>query len=373
MVALIVSYLVVAYLLAPRAIFRLWSGIFLPLRFERTRSDEIAFAFWISIVPLFVAWFGMASILGPPGHGTIRDYKEVFAASYQESVFASDPERFWRSTQSVMLAQLEFLLLYYFLVLAEAVTFVFLVRMYGRWKSFRPYRWLVEEVFLRRVNEWHVLLTDFNFPRKPKRRVVADLLTQEDHLYQGDVADHFTDSDGALSGLVLENPRRFDRPGYLRAKEKGGTIEVEDYWKDIPGENLFVPGEKILSLNLRYEPTPSEAAETATRELIKSGEGLKVEVPIGLEPDPTISIIGRRKRARKARGTASLRCPICASHNVPALGLPQILADGSEHWDVSCFGCDKQNGVRRQFHRVPADDRQEPCPQSCPYYGKYPG
>jgi len=197
MVALIISYFVLAYLLAPRAIFRLCSGLFLPLKFERTRSDEIAFAFWISVIPLLIAWFGMLAFLGPLAQGTVRDYKEVFAASYVESAFARDTEKFWRSIQSVWLAQSEFFLFYYFLVLGEAVSFVALVRMYGRWKRFRPYARLVEEVLLRGVNEWHVLLTVFNFPSKPKRRVVADLLTQEDHLYQGDVANHFIDRDGA--------------------------------------------------------------------------------------------------------------------------------------------------------------------------------
>jgi hypothetical protein len=94
MVALIVSYFFLAYVLAPRAIFRLCSGIFLPLRFERTRSDEIAAAFWISVAPLFVTWLGMLTLVGPPAHGTVRHYKEVFEASYLESAFASDPEKF---------------------------------------------------------------------------------------------------------------------------------------------------------------------------------------------------------------------------------------------------------------------------------------
>jgi hypothetical protein len=95
------------------------------------------------------------------------------------------------------------------------------------------------------VNEWHVLLTHFNFPSKPKRTVVADLLTQENHLYQGDIADYFTNSDGALSGVVLENPRRFDRPGYSNAKDKGGAIDVEDYWKDIRAKISLCLGKKF--------------------------------------------------------------------------------------------------------------------------------
>jgi hypothetical protein len=275
MVALIISYFFLAYLLAPRAIVRLFSGLFLPLKFERSRSDEIAVAFWLSAIPLLISLTVIFVI--PPTAGTVRDYKAVFAASYIESAFVKDPEGFWRSLQAAGLAQLKFVGLYYSLVLGEAIAFVVLLRMYGSWKRFPPYRKLVQEILLRGVNEWHVLLTDFNFPSRPKRRVLADLLTQEDHLYQGEVADYFTDSDGALSGLVLVSPRRFDRAGYLRARKKGDDVETPDYWKDIPGENLFVPGGKILSLNLRYEPTPIEAAETATEQL--RSEGLRVEVP----------------------------------------------------------------------------------------------
>jgi hypothetical protein len=368
MVALIISYFFLAYLLAPRAIFRLCSGLFLPLKFERSRSDEIAVAFWLSVIPLLIS-FGVF-VVAPPTQSTVRDYKTVFAASYIESAFARDPEGFWRSLQNVGLAQLKFVGLYYSLVFGEAFIFVVLLRMYGSWKRFPPYRKLVQEVLLRGVNEWHVLLTDFNFPSKPKRKVIADLMTQEDHLYQGDVAD-FIDKDGGLSGLVLVSPRRFDRPGYLRAREKVDDVEVADYWKDIPGENLYVPGEKILSLNLRYEPTPIEAAETATRQL--SREGLKVEVPTETPMNRVASILVRQARARKARGSASMRCPVCSSKNIAPFAPPQMLSAGGEHWDVSCLNCDEQKGAPRQYHRFPADDHQERCPESCPYYGKYSG
>ena len=64
MVALIISYFFLAYLLAPRAIFRLCSGLFLPLKFERSRSDEIAVAFWLSVIPLLIS-FGVF-VVAPP-------------------------------------------------------------------------------------------------------------------------------------------------------------------------------------------------------------------------------------------------------------------------------------------------------------------
>src|SRR5579871_4677179 len=116
MVALLASYFLLAYLLAPRAIFRLFSGVFLPLKFERSRSDEIAVAFWISAGPLLVAWLIGRALLGPPAIGTLRDYKEVFASSYVDSAFAGNPERFWGALKSVWLLQREFLVLYYALV-----------------------------------------------------------------------------------------------------------------------------------------------------------------------------------------------------------------------------------------------------------------
>jgi hypothetical protein len=299
------------------------------------------------------------AIVGPPSQGTVHDYKEVFAASYRDSIFAADPDKFWRSVEDVWSAQEEFLGLFYLLVLVEAVGFVVLVRMYGNWKTFRPYGWIVEEVLLRGVNEWHVLLTDFNFPDKPKRKVAADLLTQEDHLYQGNVADYFTDSEGGLSGLVLEKPRRFDRPGYLTAKEKekeGCPVQAGDYWKPIRGENLFVPGEKILSLNLRYEgeATPEDAAEIATRELVESGDLLRVEVPTEAERNMAI----RLPRV----------CKNCGQETLPE-HRGESAQDGAQHYDLICAA-----GHKTQLHFLvtnplsTADVRPTDCLAGCQFH-----
>jgi hypothetical protein len=223
---------------------------------------------------------------GRPSSKIVDDCKDVFAASYSEAAFNRAPAKFWGSMSRVLLGQAKFLFeLYYPLVLLEASLFVLLVRQYGNWRAkSRPYEWFVQQMLLRGVNEWYLLLTVANFPSRPARKVAADVLTSEDHLYEGDVAAYFTDSEGGLSGLSLVNPRRFDRPGYLRAKEReittGATTEAKTFWKEIPGQALYIPREKILSINLRYPVEPIEDAENATRELRDSGIRLKVEIDV---------------------------------------------------------------------------------------------
>ncbi|HEX4210464.1 MAG TPA: hypothetical protein VHY56_08730, partial [Candidatus Binataceae bacterium] len=58
------------------------------------------------------------------------------------------------------------------------------------------------------------------------------------------------------------------------------STEAKAFWKDIPGQALYVPREKILTLNLRYPTvgTAEDAALSATKELQDSGIELKVEI-----------------------------------------------------------------------------------------------
>lgn len=111
MVALFVSYFLVAYLLIPRAIFQL-VDVWLPLKFQRTRTEEVTFAAWICLVSLI---FGLLLIwaLSEPHSGDSRtDYKLIFAGSYSEGAFESSQIQFWPSLWKVAVAQFEFLLIY---------------------------------------------------------------------------------------------------------------------------------------------------------------------------------------------------------------------------------------------------------------------
>ena len=110
-------------------------------------------------------------------------------------------------------------------------------------------------------------------------RVAVDVLTAEDHLYDGYVGDYFLDTNGELSGLLLTEPRRFDRQGYLEAKRNDSTANAVSFWRTIPGRNMYVPRDKILNMNLRY-PKPDETgktlAERANRQLAQAGLQLEL-------------------------------------------------------------------------------------------------
>jgi hypothetical protein len=277
MIALLVSYFLLAYLLAPRVIFRAIVSS-LPLKFQRTRSEEISFAIWIAAIPLACLWL-LLLVVGLPSSTIWTECKDLFAASYSEAIFAKDPEQFWTAIRVVSPRQLQFLVFYYLLVVVEASIFILLVKQYGTWRKWRPYEWFVENFLLSGINEWYLLLTVANFPRQPKRKVAVDLLTTEDHLYQGDLADYFVDSDGSLSGLYLENPRRFSRHEYLRAKEKDSTVTPDSFWKGLAGGYLYIPNAHILNLNVRYPLTELPSA-TPTTLILKNGMKIKLQIMV---------------------------------------------------------------------------------------------
>jgi hypothetical protein len=277
MIALLVSYFLLAYLLAPRVIFRATASS-LPLKFQRTRTEEISFAIWIAAIPLACLWLLILGI-GPPSAPIWTECKDLFSASYSETIFAKDPEKFWTAIRVLSPRQFRFLGLYYLLVVVEARIFMLLVNNYGTWRKWQLYEWFVENLLLSGINEWYLLLTVANFPREPKRKVVIDLLTSEDHLYQGDLADYFVNSDGSLSGLYLENPRRFSRHEYLSAKEKDPAATPDSFWKGLAGGSLYIPSVHILNLNVRYPfiELPTAMPTTLT---LKDGTKIKIQIMI---------------------------------------------------------------------------------------------
>ncbi len=95
--------------------------------------------------------------------------------------------------------------------------------------------------------------------------MVSDVLTIEDHLYQGIVKDYFLSSDGELTGIFLGSPFRFRRKEYDAQKERDPSTKVEDFWVPVPGHNLYVPKEKILNLNLLYPPAGYKLPGNATK------------------------------------------------------------------------------------------------------------
>jgi len=78
-------------------------------------------------------------------------------------------------------------------------------------------------------------------------------MTSDRHLYRGTIENHFVDKDGELRGLLLKNAKRFKYAQLEADRKFGKDMPTERYWKEIPGSNLYIPFEKTVTLNLRYE------------------------------------------------------------------------------------------------------------------------
>jgi hypothetical protein len=119
------------------------------------------------------------------------------------------------------------------------------------------------------------------WPPKPERKVMADLLTSDDHLYRGQVVGHEVDTDGNLRGVLISESLRFDRRSYLKDKDKdsGAAVNPDDYWKKIPGKNLFIFADKLATLNLSYLP-PTSTIPGILQQLLKK---LKIDAQVSVE------------------------------------------------------------------------------------------
>jgi hypothetical protein len=257
MLALLASYLIIAYFLIPSRVFRV-AGFFLKLKkFHRTQVEEITFASLFALLPFSVVVFsGLLIEMVVPSFASVSsaDYKIVLVAAYSEEWFRNNLDSFWPALPRVVSSQIWFLIPYYALCFLEMGVFVALVKKWGDWHQSHPkYRYWVGKL-LGNISQWDMMLTDFNFPEAEQRIAVADALVAEAGLCQGFVKTYFVDENGELSGLFLSSPYRFNRKDYRAARKKDKNANIEDFWVRIPGENLYIPKEKILNLNIWYPP-----------------------------------------------------------------------------------------------------------------------
>jgi hypothetical protein len=268
-IALVISALIAVYLLIPNAWFRFVLGLFVPLRVFQDRKTEdltravvtLGFVFLAALVAVrFIPWVD-SHPLNFPDTARLRssDYRIVFGGLYSEVSFKESGVTFWDSLSRSVDRQLRVIFWYYILVTIWAVSAGWLSKNYYRFRRNRLYSLFADLYLLPHISQWYVLLKPFIFG--PGTVVRADVLMSDDTLYSGDVADHFLDKDGTLSGLFLTNPVRFDRRYYLRDKDTWGMTRPRAfYWHAIPSAKLYLVGDKIVNLNLNYSsPTAIEA------------------------------------------------------------------------------------------------------------------
>lgn len=270
MLALLTTYLIVAYILIPGVLFRLPASLFIRLRlFQLTKTQEATFGCFVSLLPFLLALFFVWHVpiaRNRPFSLPNRDLQE-YKDDYRRAltlVVAEDPSKLLQSTpgqpskyalsmNNLEHRQFRFLTWYYVFITCEGVLFGYMARKYGDWSDIRIYEWVARKFLLSNVSEWQLLLTDFTFPKKPKRDVFADVLC-DDHLYRGRVGDYFLDTSGGLSGIFMKNVERFRSKEFEEARRGPDRVQAdkEQFWSEIPGANFYIPADKITNLNVRF-------------------------------------------------------------------------------------------------------------------------
>ena len=268
MIALSLSILFALYILIPYALFRFLLGLFVPLRvFEERRTEDLTRA----VVTLAILYgIALALVWYFPGFKhhplcfadspSLRtyDYETVMGSLYSETTFKENSIPFWGALVRTAERQGRLLCWYYLLVLGAGLAAGVGCKRYGRFKHIKIFAILADLYLMPHISQWYVILTAFAFP--DSRTVVrADVLMVDGTLYHGDVADHYLNKDGNLSGLFLANPTRFDRRALMREREAwGSNRSASKYWRTIPSAKLYLVADKIVNLNLHYEsPTPT--------------------------------------------------------------------------------------------------------------------
>ncbi len=298
MIALVTTYFLVFYILIPGALFRFLTSWLVPLKlFERTRTQEATFAVGVALLPFLMAvyavWHLPVAMHSPfrivegtnaerrqDYHRVIRlmtasDASKLLGAAVEQAAANADQEANWRALNRVLRRQARFLSWFFIAVAGEALLFGFLARKYGNWQDAREHGWrrlrnaiyrpLARKILLPNISEWHMLLTDFNWPKQKDFLVVVDILQTDGLLYKGEVSSYFLDSNGKLTGILLKSVVRFDRQAFHDARDRSrgsaedgldlvDRVSADDFWKEIPSRNFYIGQSVISNLNVRFAP-----------------------------------------------------------------------------------------------------------------------
>jgi hypothetical protein len=265
MLALIASAVLGLYVFFPDFVFTRITSQFVELKkYQRSKIEDIVAGLGAVAVP-FIAALLASHVTWFFGHwpmpdsetvtGKWADYKTVLSASYSESYFNLHEHEFWTAVHHVLNNQIRFLYWNYAFLVLEAWGVRAATKYFGSLRTYKLYRALIGDTLLRRSSHWYVLFRAFMFPPNRKPKVMLDVMTTGNHLYDGELADYFVDSSGNLSEILLKDFRRFRFADYERARERaraeGKRAKTEDYWTTIPGSNFLIPYDRIANINIR--------------------------------------------------------------------------------------------------------------------------
>lgn len=262
MIALIASALLGLYIFLPDFLFNRFAAPYVRLKkLERSKIEDIAAGVTVALIPfLFTlvltkfSWFfgHWPWPIDEPASAKATDYRIVLSGLYSDSYFNAHYSEFWNSLSHVRVHQARFLFWNYVFLAIEIAFVVATTIFFGSLHRYWIYRITIGKSLLRRASHWHVLLTPFLFPWRQKPRVMVDVFTTDNHLYDGEVADFFVDAKGELSGLLLKQFRRFRRAHFEADRQRDPTVKSSAYWTSIPGANFVIPYDKVANINIRY-------------------------------------------------------------------------------------------------------------------------
>jgi len=267
MLALAAGYFLVAYLLAPGAIYRLVFSYFIPSkRFQRTRTEEVVFSVLAVVGPFLLSWILLChSPIGRfPCFGSWHDKIAAYDAVVLGLVSDGHPPvTIIGAYTRVLQEQARFVFYLWVLCGLEGWICGKIVIRYGSYSD--TSNRFCDKFLLRHVSEWQILFTTITLPEVERGKMVEIDALSADTLYTGRLVNWFTDQDGNLAGIFLKDAFRFQRDNWNRdvAADKAG--ERESYWREIPGANLYVVASSISNYNIRYVTEEAHLASILRR------------------------------------------------------------------------------------------------------------
>jgi len=291
------SVLLVVYLIIPEAIFRVACGLFIPTKvLTLTRIEKAFRAVLLAIIPFLLGFGASLYVPGPDrwpwpissdqntAEKKQADYELVASDLYSESEFHATKDQFWPALTRSARRQVRLASWYYVFVALEALLIGKLASQYDKLHTNQFYKRFADTVLSPYISHWYPLLTPHN------AKVQADILCTNGILYQGIVSQYFL-KEGDLLGVILEQPKRFNREPFHKAKGEGQAAEKKDYWVSIPSRHMYFFSEKILNMNLTYITASPQITDSAAVENFLTAEfggSLKVSVKTeqGAHPGP---------------------------------------------------------------------------------------